>query len=80
MDGAPAGYLIVLARVASLNPPVMFHEKFTATIAACWSCSGSSFRRQLAGQARQVVSFIAQAQDCLAGPGRKRSPLFGHGR
>jgi hypothetical protein len=37
MDGAPAGYLLTLARMTSLNPPVMFHVKFPATIVACWS-------------------------------------------
>src|SRR2546430_12215061 len=41
MDGAPAGYLLALPRVASLNPPVVFHVKFPATIAAFWSRSAS---------------------------------------
>jgi hypothetical protein len=32
MDGALAGYLLAVARVASLNPPVMFYVMFTDTI------------------------------------------------
>jgi hypothetical protein len=28
MDGAPAGYLLAVARVASLHPPVVFQVKF----------------------------------------------------
>ncbi len=37
MDGASAGYLLALARLASLSPSVMFHVKFLATMVACWS-------------------------------------------
>jgi len=36
MDGASVDYL-TLARVASLNPLVIFHVKFLATIVARWS-------------------------------------------
>ena len=44
MDGAAAGDLLAVAQVASLNPPVMFHVKFPATIAACWSRSAGPLR------------------------------------
>jgi hypothetical protein len=37
MDAASTGYLLTVARMASLNPSVTFHLKFLGTIVACWS-------------------------------------------
>ena len=52
MDGAPAGYLFAVARVASLSPPVVFHVKFPATIAACRSRSASPLASPRPGDRR----------------------------
>jgi hypothetical protein len=47
MDGAAADDLLALARLASLNPSVMFHLKFLGTIVACRSRYVSTLSRCL---------------------------------
>jgi hypothetical protein len=37
MDATSTGYLLTVARMASLNPSVTFHVKFLGTIVARWS-------------------------------------------